>query len=106
MKSKKVDIDSNNKDVLLKNNQMPLSWIWNEKDYDLVDKLKEVEHSMVEFYYYGYPDQHAGSINLSLRKEMDRNHRILQYDEKLNQIQSLLEKHEQELTINKEEYNE
>jgi hypothetical protein len=75
-----------NSGARIKEGEMPLSWLWHEKDYNIEKKLEEIEHSFHEFYDYGKAEVHAGPIGDSVRKEIDRMHKLFDIDDKIGQI--------------------
>lgn len=72
-------------------NEMPLSWLWHEKDYDLGKKLAEIENSFEDNYDYGEADRHAGLIDVHTRKELDRIQRIAHYEDTIYRLHDAIE---------------
>jgi len=73
-------------------NEMPLSWMWHERDYDLGKKLAEIENSFEDNYDYGEADRHAGPIDIHIQKELDRIQRIAHYEDTIYRLHDAIEK--------------
>ncbi|KHO46162.1 MAG: hypothetical protein QS98_C0005G0109 [archaeon GW2011_AR3] len=63
--------------------KLPESWKLFEAAYSIEHKLAEIEHENSDFYDYGKAFAHAGPVPESIRKEIDRMHKLLEFDHRL-----------------------